>query len=145
LFPNEKPPPGSDQQALYNQKHDALTNFYLGGDGHLYKQLTEGEKKHGKTENRRVNCDNEIFHYIQQVHLQLDHAGSAKVYANINEQFYGIKKDKVEWLLQHCQSCLLERQNRSRAPLEPIISDHTLQQVQIDLVDFCHEPDGQYK
>jgi hypothetical protein len=114
LFPNEKPPPGSDQQALYNQKHDALTNFYLGGDGHLYKQPTEGERKRGKTENRRVICDNEIFRYIRQVHLQLDHAGSAKVYANINERFYGIKKDEVEWLSKHCQSCLLERQNLSR-------------------------------
>jgi hypothetical protein len=63
----------------------------------------------------------------------------------MNERFYGIKKDEVELLSKHCQSCLLERQNRSRAPLEPIISDHTLQQVQIDLVDFRHEPDGQYK
>jgi len=95
LFPNEKLPPGYDQQALYNQKHDALTNFYLGGDGHLYKQPTEGERKHGKTANWRVICDNEIFRYIQQVHLQLDHASSAKVYANINEWFYGIKKDEV--------------------------------------------------
>ena len=52
---------------------------------------------------------------------------------------------EVEWLSKHCQSCLLERQNWSRAPLEPIISDHTLQRVQIDLVDILHEPDGQYK
>lgn len=52
---------------------------------------------------------------------------------------------EVEWLSKHCQSCLLERQNRSRAPLEPIISDHTLQQVQINQVDIHHEPDDQYK
>jgi len=63
----------------------------------------------------------------------------------MNEWFYGIKKDEVEWLSKHCQSCLLERQNRSHAPLEPIISDYTLQRVQIDLVDFRHEPHGQYK
>lgn len=52
---------------------------------------------------------------------------------------------EVEWLLKRCQSCLLERQNRSRAPLEPITVDRILECVQIDLVDFRHEPDGQYK
>ena len=100
----------------------ALTNFKLGGDGHLNKRPTNGERKCGKTENRRVICDHEIFLYIWQVHLQLDHASSAKVYANINERFYGIKKGAVEWLSKHYQSCLLEWQNQSRASLEPSVS-----------------------
>lgn len=52
---------------------------------------------------------------------------------------------QVEWLLKRCQTCLLERQNRSRAPLQSIIFNRTLERVQIDLVDFRHEPDGQYK
>jgi len=37
------------------------------------------------------------------------------------------------------------RPNRTRPPLEPIISECTLERVQIDLVDMRHQSDGQYK
>jgi len=61
------------------------------------------------------------------------------------EQFYGITKAEVEWLLKHCQTYIQNQQNRSRALLEPIISNHAVQRIQIDLVDMGYEPDGQYK
>ena len=90
-------------------------------------------------------CDNDVFYKIRDVHLQLGHAGMNKTFIGTKEQFYGRTKAEVEWLLKHCQTCLQNRQNRSRAPLEPIISDHTMQRIQVDLVNMRHEPDGQYK
>jgi hypothetical protein len=37
------------------------------------------------------------------------------------------------------------RPNRTRPPLEPIISECALERVQIDLVDMRHQPNRQYK
>ena len=68
-----------------------------------------------------------------------------KTFIGTKEQFHGITKAVVEWLLKHCQTCLQNRQNHSRAPPEPIILNHRMQRIQIDLVDMRHEPDGQYK
>ena len=39
----------------------------------------------------------------------------------------------------------MNRANRSRPALQPIISNAILERIQIDLIDFRHEPDGQYQ
>jgi hypothetical protein len=149
LFPNTKPEPGDHLQEQHNQKHDALAHYLIKEDGHLYRQLTAAEKERGRVDARRVVCDTEIFDTIREWHLQLGHAGVNKVSQAVIERFYGIRKDDVEWVLKHCQTCLLKRQNRSqtpaRAPREPVVSGRTLERVEIDLIDFRHEPDGEYK
>jgi hypothetical protein len=149
LFPNTKPEPGEHLQEQHNQKHDALAHYLIKEDGHLYRQLTVAEKERGRVDARRVVCDSEIFDTIREWHLQLGHAGVNKVSKAVIERFYGIRKDDVEWVLKHCQTCLLERQNRSQTPArasrEPVVSGRTLERVEIDLIDFRHEPDGEYK
>jgi len=108
-------------------------------DGQLF---CKGLVKNGIVElNRLVVCDNGDFYKIEDGHLQLGHARINKTFIGTKEQFYRITRAQVEGLLKHCQTCLLNRQNASRAPLEPVISDHTMQRIQTNLVDMCHEPD----
>lgn len=143
IFANEKPAHGSEQQQQYNQRHDALT-YYLIKDGKkLFRKGTAKDNIPGL--DREVVRPADIFYKIQAVHTQLRHAGMNKTTIGVRDRYYGITRTEVEWLLKHCQTCLLSQQNTSSAPLEPIVSDHTLQRIQIDLVDMRHEPDEQFK
>ncbi|KAG0634332.1 hypothetical protein HOY80DRAFT_1005238 [Tuber brumale] len=142
IFPDEKPAPGPEQQHQYNQRHDALTYFFI-KDGKLFQKGVIKDNIPG------LDCEvvwpADIFYKIRGVHNQLGHAGINKATIAIWDRYYGITRSEVEWLLKHCQTCLLSWQNRSRVLLKPIVSDHTLQRIQIDLVDMRHEPDGQFK
>ena len=142
IFPNEKLAHGPEQQQQYKQRHDALTYYFI-KDGELFRKATTKDAFPGL--DREVVRPADIFYKIQAVHNQLGHAGMNKTTIAVQDGYYGITQTEIEWLLKHCQTCLLSRQNRSRAPLEPIISDHTLQRIQIDLVDMRHEPDEQFK
>ena len=44
-----------------------------------------------------------------------------------------------------CCPCLLNRSNKSRGPLEPIVSHSISERLQIDLFDMRHLPDHQRK
>jgi hypothetical protein len=55
-----------------------------------------------------------------------------------NKHLYGVNKKGVEL-------CLQMPPNRTRPPLELIISEFALERVQIDLVDMRHQLDRQYK
>jgi len=142
IFLNEKPAHGPEQQQQYNQIHDALT-YYIIKDGKLFRKGTAKDNIPGV--DRDVVRPADIVYKIQAVHTQLGHAGMNKTTIGVRDRYYGITRTEVEWLLKHCQTCLLSWQNRSRALLEPIVSDHTLQRMQIDLVDLRHEPDEQFK
>lgn len=142
IFPNEKPAHSPEQQQQYKQRHDTLTYYFI-KDGKLFRKVTTKDAFAGL--DREVVPPADIFYKIQAVHSQLGHAGMNKTSIAVWDCYYGITRTEVEWLLKHCQTCHLSRQNRSRAPLETIISDHTLQWIQIDLVDMRHEPDEQFK
>jgi hypothetical protein len=87
----------------------------------------------------------EVFDIIAQEHLKLLHAGRNKVWPTIEQQYYGIKREDVEFILKKCKNCTLNRPNTTKAPLVPIISGRAWERVQIDLIDMRHEPSGQYK
>jgi hypothetical protein len=92
-----------------------------------------------------VVCDYKAFERIKTTHLQLGHAGVNKTFTALNQRYYGITKEEVGWLVKRCQNCMVNRSNRSRPPLTPIVSTSILEPVQIDLMDFRHEHDGQFK
>jgi hypothetical protein len=46
----------------------------------------------------------------------------------------------VGWVTAHCKNCKLNRAVSVRAPLQPIIVNSVFERVQIDLIDFRHEP-----
>ena len=88
---------------------------------------------------------NEVFDRIRQVHSELEHAGYKRTHKCIHERYYGISQEEVAWLLGKCQTCLLNRGNKSKGPLEPIITNSILERFQIDLVDMRLQADGQFK
>lgn len=93
-----------------NDKYTAKTFYYLSGTN-LYRRSTGSG-----VPPRRVVQEFQVFDYIKQVHTQINHKGKHNTYNAIKEQFYGIKKDKLEFLLSYCQICALNRPSRSRAP-----------------------------
>ncbi|KFY30928.1 hypothetical protein V494_08032 [Pseudogymnoascus sp. VKM F-4513 (FW-928)] len=68
-----------------------------------------------------------------------------KVWPTIEQQYYGIKREEVEFILKRCKNCSLNRPNTTKAPLVPIISGRAWDRVQIDLIDMRHDPSGENK
>lgn len=49
----------------------------------------------------------EVFDIIAQEHLKLLHAGRNKVWPTNEQQYYGIKREDVEFILKRCKNCTL--------------------------------------
>ncbi|KFY03974.1 hypothetical protein V490_00036 [Pseudogymnoascus sp. VKM F-3557] len=129
----------SQNKEAVNLKHRTQLNFIL-LDHKLYRQ---SDVRH--LQPRYVVPKAEVFDIIAQEHLKLLHAGRNKVWPTIEQQYYGIKREDVEFILKRCKNCTLNRPNTTKAPLVPIISRRAWERVQIDLIDMRHEPSGQYK
>jgi hypothetical protein len=106
-----------------NLKHRALADFEL-IHNKLYKKP---DKRHSKS--RYFVPGSEAFDTIAQEHLKLLHAGRHKVWAVIEQQFYGIKREDVEFILKRCKNCALNRPAIIKAPLVPIISGRAWERV----------------
>jgi hypothetical protein len=119
----------------------AKTHFELREQGRvLYRNPEKGYNDY-----RRVLWPTEVFDTIARAHLRALHIGRDKTWIEIDQQFYGIKKEEVMWVIDHCAFCLANRAVSTKAPLEAIIVDEIFKRVQIDLVDMRHEPSGKYK
>lgn len=129
----------ADQQQFRNQKSDAVRNYEL--DKH--NQLCRRAK--GDFDERIVACTYDAFRHIVRAHSDIGHGGVTATYQELSRTVYGIARKDVQWLLPHCQVCLVNRPNTTRAPLQPIISQQVLERVQGDLIDMRHQPDGHYK
>jgi hypothetical protein len=105
----------TDQESM-NLKHRAQFDFEL-INNKLYKQ-----KDIQYRNPRYVVLKAEVFDVIAQEHLKLLHAGRNKVWPTIKQQYYGIKRKDVEFILKRCKNCTLNRPNITKAPLVPIIS-----------------------
>ncbi|KFY79961.1 hypothetical protein V499_01110 [Pseudogymnoascus sp. VKM F-103] len=77
-----------------NLKHRALFDFKL-IDNKLYRQ---SDIRHPNS--RYVVPKAEVFDVIAQEHLKLLHAGRNKVLPTIEQQYYGIKREDVEFILK---------------------------------------------
>ena len=89
--------------------------------------------------------ENEVFDKIISIHNRLQHPGYKITHQALKEQFYGISREDVEWIIKHCILCAQNSANNSQAPLQPVQSTCILDRVQIDLVDMRATPDGNYK
>lgn len=120
-------------------KHRAYTEFEL-INNKLYRRADS------KFLNLRyVVPESEAFDVIANEHLQLLHAGQTKTWAAVQEKYYGIKRDEIEFILKRCKNCALNRPAATKAPSVPIISGRAWERVQVDLIDMRHEPSGQFK
>ncbi len=84
------------------------------------------------------------FDHIELIHAAGDHDGYKKTYQRVIKRVHGISRDDVQWLLEHCQVCLVNRQNSTRAPLQPIVVTEVLDRLQADLINICIKPDSEY-
>ena len=48
-------------------------------------------------------------------------------------------------MVEQCSICNTKNPNQTQATLQPIQFNKALERVQIDLIDMCHQPDGNYK
>ena len=61
-----------------------------------------------------------------------------KTFAALDQQFFGINRQEVEFVLKHCRTCAQTKpQTRTtRAPLKPIKVHIVFERIQIDLIDM---------
>ena len=106
-----------DRQSKYNQRFRAQNSFII-HNGALCKLPRKGSND----QPRRVIPNSEAFDRIKQVHFELGHSGYKRTHKAINQRFYGITQEEVQWLINKCQYCLqnrLKRRPRSLAPPVP--------------------------
>ncbi|KFY29450.1 hypothetical protein V491_00025, partial [Pseudogymnoascus sp. VKM F-3775] len=74
-------------------KHRALTEFHITQDK-LYRNSNATHKA------RYIVQESEVFDLIINEHLQLLHAGRDKVWAIVQQKYYGINKHEVAFILK---------------------------------------------
>ena len=97
-------------------RHRTLTSFHL-IDEKLYRNPNTAHK-----EPRYVVLESEALDLIISEHLQLLYTGRDKVWASIQQKYYGISRQEVAFVLKLCKNCILNRPATTKAPLVPIIS-----------------------
>jgi hypothetical protein len=63
----------------------------------------------------------------------------------IQEVWYGISQDDVEWVITKCVVCALNTANKGKAVVKPIETRYILDRVELDLIDFRSLADGLMK
>ena len=127
-----------EQARETSEKHQALKKFHM-KDNQLYRNA---EKSYG---DRIAATTYDAAQHIIHIHNAIGHPGIRKTHQKILTQVYGISQEDVGALLSACKVCLVNRTSNTKAPLEPIVATRVLERVQIDLIDFRHEPDGRFK
>lgn len=154
-LPNSAPPQLASQkekQTFYAGKSDARLHYFLKDDIVYRKHFLSEREAHElnipyeqqKIALQEVVLKERVFNIITDFHLRLQHAGHEKTHATINRHYYGITRNLVNELLQHCKTCNEHRSNLSKPPLQPIVSDCVLHGAQIDFVDKRNSADRGY-
>ncbi len=61
----------------------------------------------------------------------------------MKKEVFEISRADVQWLLEHCQVCLVNEQNTTHAPLQSIVVTEVLGRVEADLIDIRTKSDGE--
>ncbi len=67
-----------------------------------------------------------------------------KTFQPVKKEVFGISRVDVQWLLEHCQVCIVNKQNTTQAPLQPIVVTEVLGRVQADLIDMRTRSDNEH-
>lgn len=122
---------------LRNWRNRAINNFAL-QDGQLY------HLGGAKSNLRKVIMMDDVWEFVWPLHVQGGHMGRDKTWAEVRDKYYGITKEEVAWIIDHCELCNQNRPSTTRAPLTVISSSNPFERVQVDLIDMRAEPDGMY-
>ena len=128
-----------ERKRLNSIKRRVIKEFCMDSRGQL---LHIAQKKGDITKPQAFIYD--AFDHIERIHAAGGHNGYKKTYQRVKKEVHGISRDDVQWLLEHCQVCLVNRQNSTRAPLQPIVVTEVLGRLQADLIDMRTKPDGEY-
>jgi hypothetical protein len=67
--------------------------------------------------------------------------GVEKTFERILENYYGITKAHVKWVVKRCNICCVTTSAKTKAPVIPILSGRCLDRIQFNLMDFWSIPD----
>ncbi len=84
------------------------------------------------------------FDNITRIHGRGGDNRYKRTYQRVKNEAYRISRDDVQWLLEHCQVNIINRQNITRASLQSIVALDAHEQVQADLIDMYTKPDRSY-
>jgi hypothetical protein len=124
-----------------NNRQSALANFQL-DQGCIYRKA----EQHGNTlfRPRYVALDSNAFEIITKEHRGIQHYAVDKTFELIIQNYYGITKAHVKWVIKRCNHCSMNAAANTKAPVIPILSSWCLDRVQFDLMDFTTVPDLSY-
>ena len=66
----------------------------------------------------------------------LTRLGIEKTFERILENYYGITKAHVKWVIKQCNICCVTASAKTKALVIPILSGRCLDRIQFDLIDF---------
>ena len=136
--PISKMLPKKERACLRSEKRRALHDFIL-KNNQLYRK---GSKR---DDDRVVTMTYDAVNHITRAHDAIGYAGARKTHQRLMKEVYGISQDNIEALLPGCKICAVNHTNNTKPPLEPIVAIRVLERVQINLIDFRHQPDGRFK
>ncbi len=124
---------------LHSEKCRAIKEYCVDSKKQL---LNVAPKKRDITKPQAFVYD--AFDHIKKVHADGGHNSYKKTYQQVKKEVFGISRAEVQWLLEHCQVYMLNRQNTTCTLLQPIVVREILARVQADLIDIRTKPDGKY-
>jgi hypothetical protein len=145
------------RQRKVNAKHHCLKHYEL-SKGQVYR--SPGRENGNRYTMRYAACTWDAADIIKMVHVKLHHASKLplyttcatltiaeveKVYQTIIDHYYGISIKDVAWVQAQCATCRLSARNEGKPAIKPIKSDHCLDRLVIDLMDYRTKPDGKFK
>ena len=130
--------PPKARARLRAEKHRALRDFCL-KNNQLYRKP---ENSYGE---RVAAMTYDAAQHIIRAHKVIGHGGARKTHQKLMQEVYGISQDNVEELLPSCRVCLVNRASNTKGPLKPVKATRVLERIQIDLINFQHQPDGRFK
>ena len=127
----------AEKKRLHAEIRRAIKEFCVDSRGQL---LHIAQKKGDITKPQAFVYD--AFDYIKRIQAAGGHNGYKKTFQRVKNEVFAISRADVQWFFEHCQVCMVNRQNTTRAPLQPIVV--TLGRVQADLIDMRTKPDGEH-
>jgi hypothetical protein len=79
------------------------------------------------------------------IHFTNKNVGVTLTFNRIQELWYGVSQDDIEWVLKNCAVCQLRACNKTKPVTKPITTCRCMDRVQLDLMDFRSLADGRYK
>jgi hypothetical protein len=131
----------------YTANRQFAKGFFEVQDSVLYRKA---ESKVDKDSNTFVipPCyiaqTNNAFSFITDIHRNLQYFGICKTYKQVIEQYWGITRNNITWVVNWYLICNLGSSAKNKSIPIPIVSSWCLNRVYIDLIDYRTTPDRIY-